>query len=191
MAKVTDTKVITNKVRLSFVNLIEPKAFEGQEPKYSCMLLIPKKDKETLGAIEKAIDNAFKADGGQKLKGVKRENVKITLRDGDLEMDTDEHPEFEGMMFINVSAKNKPGLVDKYKNKIEGINAADEVYSGVYAIVSINFYAYNTSGNKGISAGLNNVMVVAKGEFLGGRASAESDFADIEFDDDDFDEDLI
>lgn len=191
MAKVTDTKVITNKVRLSFVNLLEAKAFEGQEPKYSCMLLIDKSDKQTLAAIEKAIDNAFKADGGQRLKGVKRENVKTTLRDGDLEQDTEEHPEFANKMFINVSSKNKPGLVDRYKNKIEGDNAADEVYSGVYAIVSINFYAYNTSGNKGISAGLNNVMIVEKGEYLGGRASAESDFADIEFDDDDFEEDLI
>lgn len=191
MAKVTDTKVITNKVRLSFVNLLEAKAFEGQEPKYSCMLLIDKSDKQTLAAIEKAIDNAFKADGGQRLKGVKRENVKTTLRDGDLEQDTEEHPEFANKMFINVSSKNKPGLVDRYKNKIEGDNAADEVYSGVYAIVSINFYAYNTSGNKGISAGLNNVMIVEKGEYLGGRASAESDFADIEFDDDEFEEDLI
>ena len=191
MAKVTDTKVITNKVRLSFVNLLEAKAFEGQEPKYSCMLLIDKSDKQTLAAIEKAIDNAFKADGGQRLKGVKRENVKTTLRDGDLEQDTEEHPEFANKMFINVSSKTKPGLVDRYKNKIEGDNAADEVYSGVYAIVSINFYAYNTSGNKGISAGLNNVMIVEKGEYLGGRASAESDFADIEFDDDDFEEDLI
>ena len=191
MAKVTDTKVITNKVRLSFVNLLEAKAFEGQEPKYSCMLLIDKSDKQTLAAIEKAIDNAFKADGGQRLKGVKRENVKTTLRDGDLEQDTEEHPEFANKMFINVSSKNKPGLVDRNKIKIEGDNAADEVYSGVYAIVSINFYAYNTSGNKGISAGLNNVMIVEKGEYLGGRASAESDFADIEFDDDDFEEDLI
>lgn len=191
MAKVTDTKVITNKVRLSFVNLLEAKAFEGQEPKYSCMLLIDKSDKQTLAAIEKAIDNAFKADGGQRLKGVKRENVKTTLRDGDLEQDTEEHPEFANKMFINVSSKNKPGLVDRYKNKIEGDNAADEVYSGVYAIVSINFYAYNTSGNKGISAGLNNVMIVEKGEYLGGRASAESDFADIELDDDEFEEDLI
>lgn len=190
MAKVIDTKVVTNKVRLSYVNLLEAKAFGEQDVKYSCMLLIPKSDKGTLTAIEEAIDNAIEVDGGQKLKGVKRANVKTTLRDGDTEMDTEERPEFKGMMFMNVSSKSKPGILDKYKNKIDGENAYEEVYSGVYAIVSINFYAYNTSGNKGISAGLNNVMIIEKGERLGGKASAESDFADIEFEDEDLD-DLI
>lgn len=193
MAKVTGTKVITNKVRLSYAYLLESKSINNQEAKYSTTLLIPKSDKATLQAIEQAIDNAYAEDGGKKLKGVKRERVKTTLRDGDNDdkVDPEENPEYKGMMFMNVSSKTKPGLVDRYKNKIEGDSAADVVYSGVYAIVSINFFAYNSSGNKGISAGLNNVMIVEKGEPLAGRASAESDFADIEFDDDDFEEDLI
>ena len=45
-AKVNGTKVITGKVRLSYANLLEPKGFEGQEPKYSVVLLIPKDDAE-------------------------------------------------------------------------------------------------------------------------------------------------
>lgn len=180
MAKLaTDTKVITNKVRLSFVHLLEPHAFEGQKEKYSAMLLIPKEDTETLALFEKAIKNAYDAAKSDKLKGIKYENIKTTLRDGDAEMDTEERPEFKGMMFINASSVTKPGIIDRFKNEI---TSADDVYSGVYARVSLNFYAYNTAGNKGISAGLNNVQVIEKGDYLGGRASADSDFDEWEDD---------
>lgn len=184
-AKVNGTKVITGKVRLSYANLLEPKGFEGQEPKYSVVLLIPKDDVEgNLKAINKAIDAAFEAEKDGRLKGVKRDKVKVTLRDGDEEYDADENPEYAGMMFINVSSKNKPGIIDKYKNKTDD---PEEVYSGVYARASINFYAFNHMGNKGITAGLNNIQIIEKGEFLGGRASAESDFDEWE-DDEDFDD---
>lgn len=185
-AKVNGTKVITGKVRLSYVNLLEPRGFEGQEPKYSAVLLIPKDDESgTLAAIEKAIDAAYDAEKNGRLKGVKRDKVKVTLRDGDEEYDPTENPEYAGTMFINASSKTKPTVVDKYVNKTDD---PEEVYSGVYARVSINFYAYNTAGNKGITAGLNNVQILEKGEFLGGRASAEADFDEWDDDSDDFDD---
>lgn len=180
-----NTKVITGKVRLSFVHLLEPDAFEGQEEKYSAMLLIPKDDKKTLNAIKKAQKAAYDAAKGDKLKGVKWENVKQTLRDGDEEKDTEEFPEFKGVYFINVSSRPKPGIIDRYKNKVD---SEEDVYSGVYARVSINFYAYNTAGNKGISAGLNNVQVLGFGDYLGGRASADADFDEWEEEDDDLDD---
>lgn len=181
-AKVNGTKVITGKVRLSYVNLLEPRGFEGQEPKYSAVLLIPKDDEAgTLKAINKAIDNAYEAEKNGRLKGVKRDKVKVTLRDGDEEYDAEENPEYAGMMFINASSKTKPQVVDKYMNRTED---SEEIYSGVYARASINFYAYNTAGNKGITAGLNNVQIIEKGDFLGGRASAEADFDEWEDDED-------
>ena len=52
-----------------------------------------------------------------------------------------------------------------------------EVYSGVYGRASISFYAFNANGNKGIACGLNNLQKISDGEPLGGKASAESDFA--------------
>ena len=57
------------------------------------------------------------------------------------------------------------------------------MYSGVYGRASINFYAFNSNGNKGIACGLGNLQKIADGEPLGGRSSAEDDFAD---EDDDF-----
>ena len=59
-----------------------------------------------------------------------------------------------------------------------------ELYSGVYGRASINFYAYNANGNKGIACGLNNLQKIRDGEPLGGKAKAEDDFATE--DDDDF-----
>lgn len=181
------TKVITGKVRLSFVHLLEPHAYEGQEAKYSTMILIPKSDTKTINAIKAAQKAALEQGIASKFGGKKPTNIKTTLRDGDEEMDTEERPEFAGHYFMNVSSKTKPGLLDKAKRKTE---SPDDIYSGVYAYVSINFFAYNTAGNKGISAGLNHVMALGEGDYLGGRASAEADFEDIEPEDYE-DDDLI
>ena len=56
------------------------------------------------------------------------------------------------------------------------VMSRSEVYSGVYGRASITFYAFNSSGNKGIACGLNNLQKIRDGEPLGGKASAESDF---------------
>lgn len=191
MAKVNGTKVITNKVRLSFVHVLEPHAFEGQEPKYSTMLLISKDDKETLDCMKKAIKTAYDAAKDNKLKGVKFERLKTSLRDGDEEMDTEERPEFENMMFMNVSSTNKPQVVKREDGILVKTDDPDDVYSGVYAIASINFYAYNTAGNKGVTAGLNNILTTGKGDYLGGRASADSDFGDLDWDEEEDDDDMF
>lgn len=180
------TKVVTGKVRLSYVALLEPKAFEGQEAKYSTVILIPKTDKATIKKIQDAQKAAYEAAKNDKLKGIKWERVKTTLRDGDEDMDTEEHPEYAGHMFMSISSKTKPQIIDKYKNKVD---SAEEVYSGVYARVSLNAYAYNTAGNKGISCGLNNVQIVAPGDYLGGKASADADFD--EWEDGEDEEDFI
>jgi hypothetical protein len=177
MAANTDTKVITGKVRLSFVHLFEPGLTPSGEERYSALLLIPKSDKETVKNIKRAQAAALEAGLGPKFGGKKPPNLKSTFRDGDDDpsVDPEKNPEYEGMYFINVSSKTRPGLI--YPDG-EPITNSEELYSGCYARVSINFYAYNTSGNKGISAGLNNVMKLADGDYLGSRASAQDDFAD-------------
>ena len=53
------TKVITGKVRFSYVNIFEPKEDNnGGNPKYSVTLLIPKSDTTTLGKIKDAMAEA-------------------------------------------------------------------------------------------------------------------------------------
>lgn len=178
------TKVVTGKVRLSYAHLFEPKSINGSEPKYSTAILIPKTDKATLKKI-KAAQKAAAEEGKHKFKGgVVPKNLSTTLRDGDEEQDTVANPEYAGHYFMNVSSKTKPNVVDLDLNPIID---AGEVYSGCYARVSLNFFAYNASGNQGISAGLNNVQKVADGEPLGGVGSSpEDDFGD-DFEDEDDD----
>ena len=78
---------------------------------------------------------------------------------------------------MNANSINAPGVVDANRNEIMD---KSEVYSGCYGRASINFYAFNANGNRGIACGLNNLQKIRDGESLGGRASAESDFATVE-----------
>ncbi|MCI8806002.1 MAG: DUF2815 family protein [Clostridiales bacterium] len=181
MSNQTDTKVVTGKVRFSYANVWEPKSINGGEEKYSVSLIIPKSDKKTIKDIEKAVEAAKKA-GMPKFGGKIPSNMKMPLRDGDIDREEDEN--YADSYFINANCKTKPGIVDK---KGQPIIDSTEFYSGCYGHASITFYAFNSNGNKGIACGLNNLMKVEDGEPLGGRSRAEDDFVDlIEDDDDDF-----
>ena len=183
MAETTNnTHVITGKVRLSYANLFTPKAPEdGGEPKYSAAILVPKSDKSTLAKIKAAID-AVKADPKsiQLWGGKVPTDMKMPVRDGDDKADT--NPEYAGCLFFNASSKRQPGLVDQQRAPITNDT---ELYSGCYARVSVNFYAFNKKGNRGIGVGLNNVQKWADGESLSGRKRAEDEFDDLPYEADD------
>ena len=171
------TKVITGaNTRWSYANVWEPKAMEGGKPKFSVSLIIPKSDTVTVGKIRAAIDEAYR-DGQSKLKGNGKSvpalsTLRTPLRDGDIDRPDD--PAYANAYFVNANSTSAPGIVDANRNEILD---KSEVYSGCYGRASISFYAFNANGNKGIACGLNNLQKIKDGEPLGGRASAESDFA--------------
>lgn len=175
-----ETKVITGVVRLSYAHVWTPVSINGGTEKYSVALVIPKSDTKTINAINKAVDAAIE-DGIGKF-GVKKPSkatLKLPLRDGDAERPDDEV--YKGCYFVNANSTTAPQIVDK---NVQPILDQNEVYSGCYARVSINFYAFNSSGNKGIACGLGNIQKIRDGEPLSGKSSAEDDFETI--DDDDF-----
>lgn len=179
------TKVITSvKTRWSYANIWDPKVpLGGGTPKYSVSLIIPKDDTATVNKINAAIQAAYE-EGQSKLKGNGKSvpplsALKTPLRDGDIERPDD--PAYAGCYFVNANSASKPGVVDADR---QPIIERSEVYSGVYGRASINFYSYNVNGSKGIACGLNNLQKIKDGEPLGGKASAEADFATE--DDDDF-----
>ncbi|HEO8496496.1 TPA: DUF2815 family protein [Listeria monocytogenes] len=183
-------KVKTGKVRFSYVHVFEPWAGdESQEKKYSVCLIIDKTDKKTVKAIKSAIKElkeskeAITVWGGK--NGTAPKNLKIPLRDGDEERD--EMEEFEGKYFVNANSKRQPGVINKKRKEL----TAEEFYSGCYGRASIDLYAYNSNGSKGIAVGLNNLLFLEDGEPLGFSAlSAEDDFDDdLDDYDDDFDDD--
>lgn len=179
MANVSKTKVITGKnTRLSYFHGWEPTSINGGPERYSVSVLIPKEDKETVKAINDAIDAAIE-EGIAKFGGKKpnKAAIKLPLRDGDTER---EDEAYAGHWFINANSKTAPQIVDK---AVKPILDRDEVYSGCYARVSLNFYAFNSNGNKGIACGLGNIQKIRDGESLGGRSSAADDFSTEEDDD--------
>ena len=118
MSSRNGTKVITGEVRFSYLHVFEPYAGEvGQKPKYSVSLLIPKSDKKTIALIQEAVSEATDLGQTTKWGGKVPKNLKLPLRDGDEEK-ADEHPEYEGMYFINASSERQPGLVDSHKQEI-------------------------------------------------------------------------
>ena len=168
----SNTKVVTGIVRLSYANVWEPASINGSNPKYSVSLIIPKSDTKTIAAINAAVDAAIK-DGVAKFGGKvpPKGALKLPLRDGDAERDDEA---YKGAYFVNANSTTAPQIVDK---AVQPILDRSEVYSGGYARVSINFYAFNTNGNKGIACGLGNIQKVRDGEPLSGRTSAADDFA--------------
>ena len=166
-------KVVTGKVRLSYANVWEPKVqSEGQKPKYSVSIIIPKEDKDTLEKINEAILKAI--DEGVAKFGGKKPNIKAIktpLRDGSIEREDDEA--YANAFFLNANSYQAPQIVDR---SVQPILDKSEVYSGCYARVSLSFYAYNSNGNKGVACGLGNIQKLADGEPLGGKTNASADF---------------
>ena len=171
-------KVITGpNTRWSYCNVWQPKSINGGTPKYSVSLIIPKSDTVTINKIKAAIEAAYK-EGEAKLKGNGRSVpalsvLKTPLRDGDAERPDDEA--YANAYFVNANSDTAPGIVDADRQPIIDTS---EVYSGVYGRASINFYAFNSNGNKGIACGLNNLQKIRDGEPLGGKPRPEDDFAE-------------
>ena len=174
---INPTKVVTSETRLSYANLWEPKSINGGAPKYSVSIIIPKSDTSTVAKVKAAIEAAYR-EGEAKLKGSGKtvpalSTLKTPLRDGDLERPDDDA--YADSYFINANSATAPGIVDK---SCEPILDRSEIYSGVYARASINFYSFNSNGNRGIACGLNNIQKLRDGQPLGGKSRAEDDFAD-------------
>ena len=171
------TKVVTGKVRFSYAHVFEPQApLNGGDPKYSVTLLIPKSDTATIEKIKAAIaearENFCKRNGSNALP----QKPNHTLHDGDGQRDSGEDygPECKGCYVITVSSKNKPVIVDAFRNPVTD---PAEVYSGCYGRASINFYGYSQAGKKGVSAGLLSIQKLHDGEPFGTVGSAD-DFDD-------------
>ena len=185
------TKVITGKhTVMSYLNVNEPKTpLGGGTPKYSVSLIIPKSDTVTIAKIRAAMKAAYE-EGLSKLKGNSKfvpdfddPNLKKPLRDGDKDRPGDDA--YKNSYFVNANSTTKPGVVDADRNPILD---SSELYSGIIGRASVNFYAFNSNGNRGIACGLNNIQKLADGTPLGGHSRAEDDFADL---DDDDDEDFL
>ena len=177
------TKVLTGEVRLSYVHLNEPYAnpkMPGAEPKYSCTILIPKTDTATKADIDASMKAAYEAAVTNDWKGARPQLRNALIYDGDgVRNDgTPFGPECKGHWVMTANSKRKPQVVHISNLKAE--LAPQDIYSGMYARVTVNFFAFSVNGNRGIGCGLGNVLKIRDGEPLSGGASAASDFEGLE-----------
>lgn len=169
----SNTIVMGGPARFSYLHVFEPSSMEPEgKKKYSAALIISKKETALLAKIKSAIAAAKEA-GKAKWGGKIPANLKEPLRDGDVERGDDEA--YKGCFFINASSTQKPGIVDS--NKVP-ISSNEEFYSGCYGRFHVNFYAFNTAGNKGVACGLNHLQKLRDGDRLAGRISIDAAFDD-------------
>lgn len=166
---VNATKVIVP-CRFSYLHCWEPDSVNGGDPKYSVSAIIPKSDTKTINAIKAAVEQA-KKDSVSKWGGKIPANLKLPLRDGDIDRPDDEA--YANSYFFNANSRQAPQVVDA---RVQPILDQSEVYSGCYGKISVTFYGYNSNGNRGIAAGLGNIQKLRDGDSLGGRSSAADDF---------------
>ena len=173
-------KVLTGECRLSYCNLTTPRAAQqGGEPKYSVTLLIPKTDVATKADIDAAIQAAANEALSKVWNGARPPQLRVPIYDGDgvRPSGVPFGDECKGHWVMTASTKNKPQVVGIDNIKCE--LAPSDIYSGMYARVTIRFFGYSNSGNKGIGCGLGNVMKTRDGEALAGGVSASVDFAGV------------
>lgn len=184
--KVKGTTVVFGPCRLSYTHVFHKYTPDGNEQnaKYMTNVLIPPGEKETIEAIKKAIDAAKASGITSKWGGKEPKNLDLPLRDGD---DKDDDV-YTGKLYLNAKCRTRPGVVDRDKSPIVD---EEEIYSGVWAIVSVTFFPYDVVGKKGVACGLNNIMKFKDDEKLAGRSSAASDFSGLDGLDDEDDEDLM
>lgn len=165
--------------RLAYLHCWYPYSINDNEKKYSVCCIIPKSDSKLIAEINQAVEVA-KREYMRKWGGKIPEDLKLPLRDGDIERSEDEA--FKDCYFFNANSAHKPQVVD---NKVVPIVDESKVYSGCYGRVSVTFYGYNVDGNSGIAAYLGNIQKLKDGEILDGRVDAIEEFEVIE-DEDDF-----
>lgn len=176
--KIKDTSVRLGEVRFSYTAVFQPKKNDDGTPsKYGVCIIIPKEDTETVNLVKEAIDAAKQRGKMEKWGGKIPANVKSCLRDGDIDREDDES--FAGCYFLNASSRNKPGVKVLEDGVVSDALDEEDFYSGCYGAVTLDFFPYESSGNKGVGAGLNNVIKTRDGDRLSGGRSADEDFADL------------
>jgi len=164
-------RVKTPEFVATYAFVFEPRETPNGEMKYQMCMLFDRTKMSELKPVVQAIANAMaKKFGNNMSKWPKM--AKCPVRDGDEERDGNE---YKGMLFINCGTKNAPGIIDTNR---QPMLTNEEFYSGCHARATLTFYGYDTSGNKGVGCGLNNILKISDGKRLDGQVAAEDDFAE-------------
>lgn len=175
--------VMTPIFRVSYPNVFKSKKNElNGKDEYSLVALFPKG--ADLSSLKKAATEAIEKKWGPD-KAKWPANLRTPFRDQGERAKLDEASGKkilpagyeEGAIFLTLKSTAKPGVVDQ---KVQDIIDQSQFYAGCFARATVNAYAYDNKGNRGVSFGLTNIQKVKDGEPLSGRPKAQDDFAPVE-----------
>ena len=175
----SDGTILVEDVRCSYPHVFKAAAFEGGEPSYSVVLLLPKA--KAYAGVKELIDGQIKAVVAE-AKGKMPPADKLFIRDGDA---TDK-PENEGAWTISAREKKRPAVRDADKSVL-GAEDSEKIYGGCYISCLIRPWYQDNKYGKRVNANLVAVQFRKDGEPFGeGRISdAEIDDTFDEVEDDD------
>lgn len=161
--------LITPKARMSFPTLFTAKAAKGSDKeKYSLSLLIP--PTADISLLIEAVKKVATEKWGEKLPA--------KLKSPFLKAEDYEYEGYEaGWVLVRCTSLQKPGLVDATGGNVD---EEREAYPGRWCVASLRPFAYDNSGNRGVSFGLQNVQLLDHDEPIGGRARAEDEFEPVD-----------
>jgi len=186
----TKTKLTTPEFRVSFPSVFQTAKFKDKDTgKYEVTMLFDLKkikgnpsEVERYKALKAGVEECAREKWGSNMPSEWRKPFrKGADRKG---------PGYgENIIYVKAVSKYQPGVVDGQLNDI--LDARD-FYPGCWAKATVNFYAYDVSGNKGVAFGLQNLMKVRDDEPFGGKSTpANQDFDAVSTDDDSNDDDMF
>lgn len=178
MATIASENFTTPVATLQYPTLASAKPDETGKLKYSCCLIFDADPttpelSSSLEDMKKAIlDVAVKAFGDKAVNMLKTGVLRHPFRDG---LQKEGKPGFgEGKLFFNATTQYKPACIDQNVNEI--LDVTDQLYPGCQVRASINFYSYDSKGNKGIAVGLSAIQKWGDADRLSGGVDIQSAF---------------
>ena len=167
------TQIVSPKGQFSYPNLFKPRRNnlnkDDKREFYSVDILFDKNTDITIlnQGIQAAIEKKLGAD---KTKYPKK--INLPLKDGD-EKGTQE---YQGKYYITCKCDASRGKLQVFDRNRRQLESESDIVGGDFGHVLLNFFYYDANGNKGVSVGLNGVMLVEKSSepFSGDKSAFEA-----------------
>ena len=176
------TKVNTPEFRVAFPQVFRPKKNDlNGKDEFSVVALFKKGI--SLVLLEKAAEAAMTKKWGENRNKWPKGLRSPFRNQGDRAKTNDEGVETmpqgyeKGAIYLNLRSAQRPGVVDQ---DVQDIIDESSFYGGCWARASINAYAYDVKGNKGVAFGLGNIQKLRDGDAFGNRTKPEEDFSPVE-----------
>lgn len=172
------SKATTPYFRVAYPSVFKPKRnnLSGKD-EYSVVALFKKG--ENLDALKKAAQAAVIAKWGED-KAKWPSNLKSPFKQQGERIASAKREDKavpqgyeQDAIYINLKSAQRPGVVGQ---DVQPIIDEAEFYGGCWALATVNAFAYDQSGNRGVSFGLMNLQKFKDDDHFGNRSKPEDDF---------------